>query len=149
MPPSPLFSNQVSLSLSLSLTDLVNLWVPVFMCMHVFDSVHSMSAVHAGKVYLCIHPLWLTTPVLIGLCCCGSISLCKWRVPDEQETGAVVMFAASDCVKMASGTSKGPLLYLASYLRFCPPVPSHTLNSSSHVLLALFSTQKVQKCQFI
>lgn len=55
-------------------------------------------------------------PCLLGLCCRGSVSLCKWCLPDEKEAGAAVMFTAPDCVKLASGTSEGALLYLAVIL---------------------------------
>lgn len=55
-------------------------------------------------------------PCLLGLCCRGSVSLCKWCLPDEKEAGAAVMLTAPDCVKLASGTSEGALLYLAGIL---------------------------------
>lgn len=62
-----------------------------------------------------------------GRRCRGSVSLCKLCLHDEKEAGAATMFAAPDCVKLASGTSEGLLLYLAVILTIwgCSPLRSY------------------------
>lgn len=115
LPSHPLFSNQVSLH-----TDCVSRAPSVCLCVHVWRcSQRYNPPAHQERMlrrHLGIHSHDWRLPCLLGLCCRGSVSLCKWCLPDEKEAGAAMMFTALDCVKLASGTSEGLFLYLAVFL---------------------------------
>lgn len=77
-------------------------------CVHVWHVLYVFAMVST--------PYGWRLPCLLGLCCRGSVPLCKLCLPDEKEAGTAMMFRSPDCVKLAPGTSEGLLLYLAFIL---------------------------------
>lgn len=103
---------------------------PSLSCSHAFACVRTCDGVRSTHVRWARRsppPTADDSRAYNGRRCRGSVSLCKLCLPDEKEAGAATMFAAPDCVKLASGTSEGLLLYLAVILTIwgCSPLRSY------------------------
>lgn len=99
LPSHPSFSNQVCLSTHI-------LWEAYKRCVRepVWCSLQPCHSQSKNTT---------TTPIVLGFCWIGGISLCRRYLPDDDEEEAGMRLSAPDCVKLAPGTSEGSLLYLA------------------------------------
>lgn len=96
---------------------------------------HAMAfAARMSGGHVALHPQRLTTPVpTTGGVAVAAPHYANYVSLMRRRQGAATMFAAPDCVKLASGTSEGLLLYLAIILTMwgCPHLPHSIILGNS------------------